>query len=86
VNNGAGTKRRMPGKGEFFFDGKHSRVKHAGLSRGRQENRLELAKLLREPKHELGAESLSIGKDGEAVAGERLMRKDIDMTVWESAR
>jgi len=85
VDNGAGTKHRMPGKREFFFDGKHSRDKHAVLSRGRQEDRLELTKLLREPKHELGAEPFSIGKHGKAIAGERLMGEDIDMTVYESA-
>jgi hypothetical protein len=84
VEDGAGTKCRMPGKREFFFYGKHSRIKHAWLSRGSQEDRLELAELLCEPKHEPGAELASIGKDGEAVAGEWLTRKDIDMAVWKS--
>src|SRR5690242_12474666 len=38
VEDGAGTQCRMPGKREFFFDGKHARIEHARLSRGSQED------------------------------------------------
>ena len=38
VDDGTGTKCRMTGKRQFFLEGEHSRVKHAWLIRGSQED------------------------------------------------